>query len=158
RCRGRRLITCVRPFAAKKWPFFTCLQAPRVTGQDRRKMVRIGLMVHSIFVPDRRTVLAALGAAALAPAFARMSNAEVPPPARLRGMAGTIPLRPGQAETPVWQLQPDAPKSPATNAALRLKRSDRVTITVDNDLPVPCVPYWRGMDVTSALAAVPPGG
>jgi FtsP/CotA-like multicopper oxidase with cupredoxin domain len=120
-------------------------------------MVRIGLMAQSIFVHDRRTVLAALGAAALAPAFARVSHAEVPPPVRLRAMAATIPLRLGQAETPVWQLQPDAPKSPATSAALRLKRSDQVTVTLDNKLPVPCVPYWRGMDVTSALTAVPPG-
>src|SRR5262249_27173332 len=120
-------------------------------------MVRIGLMAHRIFVPDRRTVLTALGAAALAPAFARVSHAEAPPPVRLRAMAATISLRPGQAETPVWQLQPDPPKGPATGAALRLKRSDQVTITVDNDLPVPCVPYWRGMDVASAVAAVPPG-
>jgi FtsP/CotA-like multicopper oxidase with cupredoxin domain len=120
-------------------------------------MVRIGLMAHRISVPDRRTVLTALGAAALAPAFARVSHAEAPPPVVLRAMAATISLRPGQAETPVWQLQPDPPKGPATSAALRLKRSDQVTITLKNDLPVPCVPYWRGMDVASAVAAVPPG-
>jgi FtsP/CotA-like multicopper oxidase with cupredoxin domain len=106
-------------------------------------MVRINGMANQILRPDRRTLLAGLGAAALCPG-APPAVAQGRPASALRARAGVLALRPGEPETPIWSLGgPD----------LRFKRGDNLEIEFRNDLPVPMVLNWRGID--GALAAEP---
>jgi FtsP/CotA-like multicopper oxidase with cupredoxin domain len=104
---------------------------------------------------DRRELLTGLGSAAttaLLPGLARAQRAQ---PLLLRARPGTIALRRGQPETPVWAL--DGP-------ALRFRRGDRLEVTLQNDLPAPAMLDWRGLDGVPAAvpwlgqAPVPPGG
>ena len=72
----------------------------------------------------------------------------------LRAEAGTISLRPGQPPTPIWSLVA-APADPP----LRLTRGDELKITLRNELPLPALLNWHGIDgVPSAepLLARPP--
>ena len=72
----------------------------------------------------------------------------------LRAEAGTISLRPGQPPTPIWSLVA-APPDPA----LRLTRGDELRVTLRNELPLPALLNWHGIDgVPSAepLLARPP--
>jgi FtsP/CotA-like multicopper oxidase with cupredoxin domain len=72
----------------------------------------------------------------------------------LQAKAGAIALRPGQPETPIWSLG-----GPTTDRDVGLKRGDAVEITLLNDLPVPTVLNWHGIDGVPAaepLAALAP--
>ena len=113
-------------------------------------MVRMALMAHGILVSDRRQFLAALGAASLAPALAVASRAEGPQSLTLEAKAGTLPLRAGQVETPVWSLQP---LTSGQNPVIRVKRGAHLDVALHNALNVPVVPDWRGID--GAAAAEP---
>jgi FtsP/CotA-like multicopper oxidase with cupredoxin domain len=106
-------------------------------------MVRIALMANGILVSDRRQFLAALGSASLAPMLPRTSHAEAPQTVALEAKAGTVSLRPGQADTPACSLQLEAP---ATSPILRVKRGTQLEIALHNALNVPVVPNWRGID------------
>ena len=55
----------------------------------------------------------------------------------LEAKTGDIALRPGGADTQVWSLQ---------GIPAPLKRGDELEITVQNELPVPTVLNWRGID------------
>ena len=105
-------------------------------------MVRIGLMASRILLFDRRALLrgvaAGLGAAVAAPVLPRMACADAPQRLALQAKDATISLRPGQPETPVWSLQ----ASPST---LRFKPG-QLDIAFQNDLPLPAVLNWRGID------------
>ena len=105
-------------------------------------MVRIGLMAKRIFLFDRREllrgVLAGLGAAVAAPVLPRTACADAPQRLALQAKDATISLRPGQPETPIWSLQ----ASPST---LRFKPG-QLDIAFQNDLPLPAVLNWRGID------------
>jgi FtsP/CotA-like multicopper oxidase with cupredoxin domain len=105
-------------------------------------MVRIGLMVRRIFHFDRRGllrgVLAGLGAAVAAPVLARTARADAPQRLALQAKDTIISLRPGQPETPVWSLQ-------AAPSSLRFKPG-QLDIAFRNDLPLPAVLDWRGID------------
>jgi FtsP/CotA-like multicopper oxidase with cupredoxin domain len=105
-----------------------------------RKMVRINAMPDHIFQPSRRTLLTGLGALALCPPAAAAS-AEEPLSAALRAKPGLLALRDGEPATAVCSLG-DQP--------LRFKRGDRPQIAVANDLPVPIVLNWRGLEGISA--------
>jgi FtsP/CotA-like multicopper oxidase with cupredoxin domain len=99
-------------------------------------MVRIGLMAMRFSPPDRRGVLAGLGAVAAAglsslPALAQSLSLV------LRARPGLIGLRPGQSDTPVWFL--DTP-------VLRVGRGARPEVTFQNDLPVRASLDWHGLD------------
>ena len=101
---------------------------------------------------DRREFLAGLGAAALVPALPRIAAAEGAQPWLLRAKPGTIALAagPGYAGV-VAQAAPDQ--------ALRFKRGDTLEVSFANDLPVPAVLDWRGLDGVPAaepLTAPPP--
>jgi FtsP/CotA-like multicopper oxidase with cupredoxin domain len=118
-------------------------------------MVRIGLMAKWIFLLDRRSllrgVLAGLGSAAAAAVLPRTACADATQRIALQAKDTTISLRPGQAETQVWSLQ----ASPST---LRFKPG-QLDIAFQNDLPVPAVLNWRGIDGVPAaepLAAQAP--
>jgi FtsP/CotA-like multicopper oxidase with cupredoxin domain len=93
-----------------------------------------------------------MGGAALGAAFGS-ANATGPAQAlMLRANAGSLPLRPGQAETPIWSLEGAA-------QALRFKRGGGLEIALQNDLPTPVVLNWHGLDGAAAaepLAAMVP--
>jgi len=117
-------------------------------------MVRIDLMADRIFPLNRRELMAGLGAAALGPAIPPMAVAQGRTSLTLQAKAGAIALRPGQPETPIWSLG-----GPTTDRDVGLKRGDAVEITLLNDLPVPTVLNWHGLDGVPAaepLAAVTP--
>jgi FtsP/CotA-like multicopper oxidase with cupredoxin domain len=99
-------------------------------------------MVHDIFQPSRRTVLAGLAAATLHPAAARAG--EERPSRALRAKAGLLALRAGEGNAPLWSL---------VGANLLFKQGERADITFANELPVPMVLNWRGLD--GAFAAEP---
>jgi FtsP/CotA-like multicopper oxidase with cupredoxin domain len=101
-------------------------------------MVRIGLMAKRIFVADRRSFLAGLGAAASMSLLPRIALTDGPQHLALRAAEATLKLRPGQPETPVWALQ-------ATPPALRFKPG-QLDVALRNDLPLPAVLNWHGID------------
>ena len=85
--------------------------------------------------------MAGLGAAVLGPALASIAGAQGRPSLTLRANAGVIALRPGGPDTPIWSLQ-----GPTPDAGLRFKRGDELEITLQNQLPVPTVLNWHGID------------
>ncbi|THD53403.1 MAG: copper oxidase [Bradyrhizobium sp.] len=94
-------------------------------------------MADHIFRPDRRALLAGLGAAALNPAAAAPAAAQGRPALMLQAKADVLALRPGEPDTPIWSLGgPD----------LRFRRGDSPEIAFGNDLPAPMVVNWRGLD------------
>jgi len=117
-------------------------------------MVRIELMADRIFPLNRRELMAGLGAAALGPAIPPMAVAQGRPSLTLQAKAGAIALRPGGPETPIWSLG-----GPAPDRDISFRRGDAVEITLLNDLPVPTVLNWHGIDGVPAaepLAALTP--
>lgn len=105
-------------------------------------------MKARIFDPHRREVLAglgvSLGACLGASAAGLMAGGAGPLPTAqvvLQARAATLPLRPGQPATPVWEL---AAASHIGN--VRFKRGDRCEVVFRNDLPVPLAPAWYGLD------------
>lgn len=75
---------------------------------------------------------------------------------KLQARAGSIALRPGQPETPIWSLQSSPPEP-----GLRFRRGDELEIALQNDLPAPTALNFRGLDGVPAdepLAARPPFG
>jgi FtsP/CotA-like multicopper oxidase with cupredoxin domain len=141
RCGG--LITCAYPIAAKKWPYFRPSGRPATTGHIMPKMVRIDLMAKQNLGPNRRELMAGLGAAVLAPAMPAIA-AQPSQPLTLRTTPGGLALRPGQ-ETPIWAL-----KGPTPEAGLRFGRGDQLEVVFGNELPVPITLDWRGIDGVSA--------
>jgi FtsP/CotA-like multicopper oxidase with cupredoxin domain len=138
RCGG--LITCAYPIAAKKWPFFSPSGRPAASGHIRPKMVRIDLMAKRNFGPNRRELMAGFGAAALAAAVPAIA-AQPSQPLTLRTRPGSLALRPGQAETPIWAVE-----GPTPAAGLRFGRGDQLEVMFGNELPVPVSLYWRGIE------------
>ncbi len=122
-------------------------------------MVRIDLMADRIFRLHRRELLAGLGATALSAAMAGIASAQSRPSLKLQAKAGSIALRPGQAETPIWSLRSSPP-----DPGLRFRRGDELQIALQNELPIPTLMNWRGLDGVPAaepLAArspLAPGG
>jgi FtsP/CotA-like multicopper oxidase with cupredoxin domain len=107
-------------------------------------MIRINKMADNIFRPDRRALLAGLGAAALNPAAVAPAAAQGRPALMLQAKADVLALRPGEPDTPIWSLG---------GPELRYSRGDSPEIAFGNDLPAPMVLNWRGID--GALAAEP---
>jgi FtsP/CotA-like multicopper oxidase with cupredoxin domain len=101
-------------------------------------MVRIGLMTRRISLLDRRGFLAGLGAVAAFPALPRAARAEAPQPLALQAREAAISLRPGLPETLAWSLA-------AQPATLRFKPG-QLDVALQNDLAVPTVLDWRGID------------
>jgi len=116
-------------------------------------------MADNIFRFNRRELVAGLGAAVLAPAMPSIAAAEQRPTLLLQAAAGAIGLRAGAPETPIWSLGTTTPDPGA-----RFRRGDALEVTLDNDLPVPVVLDWHGIDGVpaaeplAARAPLPPGG
>jgi len=98
-------------------------------------------MADRIFQLTRRELMAGLGAAVLSPAMSRTAAAQGRPGLSLQAKAGVAALRPGGPETPIWSLA-----TPSPETGLRFKRGDQLEVTLGNDLPVPAVLNWRGID------------
>lgn len=104
-------------------------------------MVRIDGMADHIFRPDRRALLAGLGAVVLNPAVAAPALAQGRPAVMLQAKAGILALRAGEPDTPIWSL---------AGSDLRFRRGDRPEIAFGNDLSNPMILNWRGIDGASA--------
>jgi FtsP/CotA-like multicopper oxidase with cupredoxin domain len=102
-------------------------------------------MADRIFWLDRRQLLAGLGAAAVGPAVPGTAAAGGRSRLALQAKVSVIALRPGQPETPVWSVQGALPGS-----GLRFNRGDELEIAFHNELPVPTVLNWHGMDGVAA--------
>lgn len=110
---------------------------------------------------DRRSVLTGLAGTVLAAAQGRaQSAAQARPsiPLTLRTRAVRRALRPGGPDSEIWVLEPE------TGGQLAFRRGDTVAFTFQNDLPVPAILNWYGLDgaptAEPLLAGVPivPGG
>jgi hypothetical protein len=99
------------------------------------------------FLVSRRTLLAGLGGAILAPLVPVAAVGQTRPALALQARVGTVVLRPG-AETPIWLLQ-----AATGDSALRFKRGDEIDVTLQNQLPVSIALNWHGID--GAPAAEP---
>jgi FtsP/CotA-like multicopper oxidase with cupredoxin domain len=97
-------------------------------------------MAQGFFRPSRRAVLAGLGAATLGPATV-LAAEERPARAMLRARQDLLALRAREAETPTWAL---------VGANLLFKQGEHADIAFANELPVPMVLDWRGLDGTFA--------
>ncbi|MEH2518087.1 FtsP/CotA-like multicopper oxidase with cupredoxin domain [Bradyrhizobium sp. AZCC 1610] len=103
-------------------------------------MVRTGPMASLSATVNRRTLLAGFGAAALAPVWPVAGRAQGRPALALQAKADALALRDGPP-TPLWSLQ---------GPELRFQRGDTVEIAFANELPVPAVLNWRGIDGVAA--------
>jgi FtsP/CotA-like multicopper oxidase with cupredoxin domain len=97
-------------------------------------MVRTRLMANSFSAFSRRRFMARFGAATLTAMMPRASAGQAPQTLRLEARPGAILLRPGEAPTPIWGLEPAA-------ATPRLK-AGQLEVTFRNALPVPAVLDW----------------
>jgi FtsP/CotA-like multicopper oxidase with cupredoxin domain len=100
-------------------------------------MVRIGSMASPKSLLDRRELMAGLGAIALLPAS---GSAQGQTALALPARAEILALRPGAQETPIWSLG---------SPELHFRRGDTVEVAFANELPVPAVLNWRGLDGAS---------
>jgi FtsP/CotA-like multicopper oxidase with cupredoxin domain len=100
-------------------------------------------MASPKFPLDRRELMAGLGAVAVTQASPVAGRAQSNPQGRLSLAlrADRLTLRPGSVATPIWSLQ---------GPELRFKRGDTITVDFGNELPVPAVLNWRGIDGASA--------
>jgi FtsP/CotA-like multicopper oxidase with cupredoxin domain len=108
-------------------------------------MVRIAIMADRILRLDRRELLAGLGAAVLNPTLPGIAAAQGRPSLMLRAKPGVLALRPGQADTPTWSLQGSTPEP-----GFRFKPGGELEIALQNDLPIPAVLNWHGIDGVAA--------
>jgi FtsP/CotA-like multicopper oxidase with cupredoxin domain len=104
-------------------------------------MVRIDIMADRILRLDRRELMAGLAAAALGPAVPATATVASRPVLLLQARAAVVPLRPGGPDTPIWSLA-----GPAPDPGFRFKRGDELEITLSNELPVPTVLNWHGLE------------
>ncbi len=100
-------------------------------------MVRVGPMASPEFPLDRRGFLTGLGAAALAPTWPLAGRAQPRSALALQAKADSVALRPNAPPTPIWSLH---------GPELRSKRGEILDIAFGNELPVPAVLNWRGID------------
>jgi len=97
----------------------------------------------------RRELIAGLGAVALGPAMPRMAAAQGRPSLSLQAKPTALALRPGEPDTPIWSLQ-DAKPGPG----LRFKRGDMLDVAFANELPMPAVLNWHGIEGVPAAEAL----
>src|SRR5260370_37813383 len=139
-----------RPVRSKKMaisepPVRTCVNwtYPAQNGLDRA-------MADRILRLDRRALMAGLGAAVLGPAMASVAGAQGRPSLTLQAKAGVIALHPGGPDTPIWSLQ-----RPTPDPGFHFKRGAELEITLQNQLPVPTVLNWHGIDGVPTAEPLP---
>ncbi|MBI5319887.1 multicopper oxidase domain-containing protein [Bradyrhizobium sp.] len=99
-------------------------------------------MARQISRMDRRELMAGIGATSLGLLLPGGSVAQGSPAVAIRARQGSLNLRSGGPETPVWLL--DAPE-------LRFRRGDNLQLEFANDLTVPAGLDWRGIDGVPAI-------
>ncbi|MBA2398781.1 MAG: multicopper oxidase domain-containing protein [Bradyrhizobium sp.] len=109
-------------------------------------MVRIGLMAGPKSPPNRRELMAGLGAAALLPIWPATGLAQGRASLALQAKADVLALRPGAPETPIWSL--------GGPAEMRFKRGDTVEVAFANELPKPMALNWRGLDGAAGIESL----
>jgi FtsP/CotA-like multicopper oxidase with cupredoxin domain len=111
-------------------------------------------MTNRVFPLTRRGLLTGLGATVLGPALPSATSTQERTPLMMQARPGTVALRLGQPDTPIWSLL-----TPAPQPDLRFRRGDQLEVMLENILPVPAVLSWHGIDgapATEPLAARPP--
>ncbi|KRQ03594.1 multicopper oxidase family protein [Bradyrhizobium manausense] len=101
-------------------------------------------MKPRILAPDRRQVLAGLGASLGAPAAGFLAGGAASVPTAqvlLQARPATLDLRPGQPTTAIWELA-----AASHTRGVHLKRGDLCEVVFRNDLPVPLAPAWYGLN------------
>jgi FtsP/CotA-like multicopper oxidase with cupredoxin domain len=102
-------------------------------------MVRIDPMASRFSPIDRREFLAGIRAAALGAGLVPATAAGAGDPLMLRAKTGSLVLRPGQSETPIWLLE--APSPPP-----RFKRGSTLAMALQNDVSATILLNWHGLD------------
>jgi FtsP/CotA-like multicopper oxidase with cupredoxin domain len=102
-------------------------------------------MTDSAFPLTRRHLLAGVGTAILGPAIPSKVAAQGRAPLNLQARPGAAALRPGQPDTPVWSLLTSPPE-----IGMRFRRGDQLEVMLGNELPVPVVLNWHGIDAAPA--------
>jgi FtsP/CotA-like multicopper oxidase with cupredoxin domain len=111
-------------------------------------------MTDRTFPLTRREFVAGLGSAVLGQATSSIALAGGRLSLMLQAKADVVALRRGAPDTPIWSLG-----GSTSDAALRFKRGDAIEVALTNQLPVPAVLNWRGLDGVPAaepLAATTP--
>jgi FtsP/CotA-like multicopper oxidase with cupredoxin domain len=98
-------------------------------------------MADRIFQPDRRELIAGLGAAALGPALPSLANAEPLPALALRAKTDSRPLRPPNVDGLLWSI-----RDSTTEDFGRIKRGDSLGFAFLNELSVPAELNWHGLE------------
>jgi FtsP/CotA-like multicopper oxidase with cupredoxin domain len=110
-------------------------------------------MIDCVLPLTRRQLLIGLGTAVLAPALPFEAAAQARQSLVLQAKPGVAALRSGQPGTAIWSLLTPPP------ASMRFKRGDELEVTLGNDLPMPVVLNWHGIEGAAAaepLTARPP--
>jgi FtsP/CotA-like multicopper oxidase with cupredoxin domain len=114
-------------------------------------------MTNQVFSPSRRSLLAALGGAALTSGMGLPALAQAPKNLSLRARPGKLASGEGGFEPPVWLLET------GSAGAIRVPKGD-LAVTLSNELPLPIVLNWLGIDGApeaeplTRKAPIPPGG
>jgi FtsP/CotA-like multicopper oxidase with cupredoxin domain len=111
-------------------------------------------MTDDVFPLTRRRLLAGLGTAILGPAMPSRAAAQGRTALMLQAKPGAAALRPGQPDTPAWSLL-----TPTPEIGMRFRHGDQLDVMLGNDLPVPVVLHWHGIDGAAGaepLLARPP--
>ncbi|MBR0993909.1 multicopper oxidase domain-containing protein [Bradyrhizobium japonicum] len=101
-------------------------------------------MTPRIFTPNRRELLAGLGASLGVSAAGLIAGGAVPAltaQLALQARASTLALRPNQPATPIWELA-----ALSHVGDVRLKRFDSCQVVFRNNLTVPLAPVWHGLN------------
>jgi FtsP/CotA-like multicopper oxidase with cupredoxin domain len=98
-------------------------------------------MTDGIFRTSRRDLLTGLGGAILSPGLSVRAVAAPRQMLALLARPGTAALRAGSPDTPVWSLSEATP-----DATRRFKRGDELEVSLENQLPIPVVLNWHGID------------
>jgi FtsP/CotA-like multicopper oxidase with cupredoxin domain len=107
-------------------------------------MVRIGLMARQFLRIHRRALMAGFGASAFGLLLPGASPAQGRPQVAIQARRGTLGLRSGTPDTPVWML---------ASPELRFRRGEDLQVEFANDLTVPVALDWRGIDGVPAIEA-----
>ncbi len=113
-----------------------------------------GVFTDGVFPLTRRGLMAGLGCAILSPGMPAIAAATGRQAVTLQAKPGTAALRRGLADTPIWSLS-----GPTSDAVMRFKRGDEIEVTLENQLPIPIVLDWHGIDGAAGsepLATRPP--
>jgi len=90
---------------------------------------------------NRRELMAVFGAASVGLLLPGRTLAQGRPPVAIKAREGSLGLRAGGPETPIWML---------ASPELRFRRGDHLQVEFANDLKVPVGLDWRGIDGVAA--------